>query len=120
MSYTPKDFVAGYLECALWSSTDEDGTPLDDGRDADDIAPIAKRQMIRDCINFYAVNELMLAKAGTDTQNGHDYWLTRNHHGAGFWDRGYATKVAKALTDAAHADGDCDLYVGDDGKVYAS
>lgn len=29
-------------------------------------------------------------------------------------------KLGRALTDAAHAWGSCDLYVGDDGKVYAS
>lgn len=111
-------FVVAYLEAALWSSTDDEGEPLDSGRDFDDIAPTAKRAAMRDCLNFIDANDVLLAGAGDAGQNGHDYWLTRNQHGAGFWDRGYAPRVAKALTDAAHADGSLDLYVGDDDKVY--
>ena len=34
-------FTHAYIICALWSSTDDDGNPLDDGRDIDDIAPNA-------------------------------------------------------------------------------
>jgi hypothetical protein len=51
---------------------------------------------------------------------GHDFWLTRNHHGAGFWDRGEldARGIGKRLTDHAHSYGGVDLYVGDDGRIY--
>lgn len=45
---------------------------------------------------------------------GHDLWLTRNHHGAGFWDRGLGA-VGDVLTAEAHAMGSSDVYVGDDG-----
>ena len=51
--------------------------------------------------------------------NGHDFWLTRNRHGAGFWDRGLEF-VGINLTDAAHAWGEFNLYVGDDGLIYGS
>lgn len=52
-------------------------------------------------------------------------WLTRNRHGAGFWDRKHISPEADAaldrLTEAAHAEGNEDLIVidgGDDrGKV---
>lgn len=50
-------------------------------------------------------------------QAGHDFWLTRNRHGAGFWDRGLG-ELGSKLTDAAHDCGGCDAYRGDDGKVY--
>ena len=50
--------------------------------------------------------------------HGHDFWLTRNRHGAGFWDRGYPEAIGKALTDAAHAEGSADWCVGDDGNIY--
>ena len=43
--------------------------------------------------------------------------LTRNRHGAGFWDRGHGDK-GKRLTDAAHAYGSSDAYLGDDGLLY--
>ena len=57
--------------------------------------------------------------AGYDKdQAGYDFWLTRNHHGAGFWDRGL-DGVGRALTDAAHVYGEVNLYVGDNGRIYA-
>jgi hypothetical protein len=54
----------------------------------------------------------------TPRQAGIDYWLTRNGHGAGFWDRDLGD-VGDRLTAAAEADGMVDLYVGDDGRIYA-
>lgn len=51
-------------------------------------------------------------------QIGHDFWLTRNHHGAGFWDRGLSNGRGKILTDIAHSFGELILYVGDDGQIH--
>lgn len=113
-----REFVVAYFEAALWSSTDDQGEPLDSGRAISDIAPTERRKAMRDCLNFIDANHRALSRAGSAEQNGHDYWLTRNGHGAGFWDRGYHKDIGKALTDAAHADGSCDLYVGDDGLIY--
>lgn len=125
MSYTKRDckaFAAAYLECALWSSTDNadetGGEPLDRNYCCDDIAPAAKVRAFRDCLDFIDANaEMMAATGATAEQHGHDFWLTRNHHGAGFWDRGYGKRGDK-LTDAAHVYGSCDLEVGDDGRIY--
>jgi len=50
-------------------------------------------------------------------QLGHDLWLTRNHHGAGFWDRGLG-KLGDDLTLLAHSLGESELYVGDDDKLH--
>lgn len=47
------------------------------------------------------------------------FWLTRCGHGCGFWDGDWSEPAATILTDAAHAFGNVDLYVGDDGKIYA-
>jgi hypothetical protein len=55
----------------------------------------------------------------SDEQIGHDIWLTRNHHGAGFWDRGLGD-LGDKLTEIAHSLGGSDAYVGDDGKVHLS
>lgn len=49
-----------------------------------------------------------------------DFYLTRNRHGGGFWDGGWLPKSAKVLTDASHQAGSGELYVGDDGKIYAT
>ena len=47
-------------------------------------------------------------------------WLTRNGHGAGFWDGDWPEPVASRLTKSAKRFGSFDLYVGDDGKVHGS
>lgn len=44
---------------------------------------------------------------------GHDIWLTRNRHGAGFFDHSYDSDVEKALINAAHAIKGVDLYITD-------
>ena len=111
-------FTDAYIECALWSSTDENGNPLDDNYDTCDLAESTVAEMVADCADFQESYADLLELAGGDSQNGHDFWLTRNRHGAGFWDRGHPADVGKGLTDAAHAYGSRDLYVGDDGKVY--
>lgn len=117
MSYLDR-FVDAYVECALWASTDDTGEPMDDTFGPEDIAPTTLEEMRRECASFvdYAGDAL----TGIDAeQAGHDFWLTRNGHGAGFWDRGLGD-VGDVLTDKAHSFGSSDLYVGDDGKVYAS
>ena len=112
------DFVRGYIDCALWSSIDESGEPLDRKFDTSDIDSETVSEMICECEKFIAENETWLDMVGCDySQHGHDFWLTRNHHGAGFWDRGYGD-TGEILTDAAHAYGEVNLYVGDDGMIY--
>lgn len=115
-----REFVVAYFECMLWSTTDHahgaGGAPLDDNYGIDDIDPKSKRAAMRECIHFIEANATLLESVGTMEQHGHDYWLTRNGHGAGFWDRGYGRKGDK-LSAAAKADGSVDPMV-DDGKVY--
>lgn len=48
--------------------------------------------------------------------HGHDLALTQNHHGTGFWDRGYPSALGDALTDAAHAQGEAYAYVSDEAQ----
>ena len=115
-------FFRAYLECALWASTDSDKDgncePLDDNYSVDDISKETKEQMFADCEDFFSSNAADLD--GIDAgQAGHDFWLTRNGHGAGFWDRGYGV-LGDRLTKAAKVYGSFDLYVGDDGQVYGS
>ena len=103
----------GYLECAIWASCAEDGTPMDEG--AAELAPETVADMRRECAEFCAAAGDLVADWNA-SQVGHDLWLTRNHHGAGFWDRGKST--GDALTAMAHACGERSLYTGDDGLIY--
>jgi hypothetical protein len=111
-------FTRAYLIAALWSSTDDDGDPLDSLYDLRDFSDEAIKKAIEDTTAFQEENEEDLSDAqGDDEQHGHDFWLTRNRHGAGFWDRGYGA-VGDRLTDAAEAWGEVWLYVGDDGELH--
>lgn len=120
-------FLEAYIMCALWSETEDDGTPLDRNYSAADLAPSLKQQMADDCSDFEQSNAALLEQwysecGETIERAGHDFWLTRNRHGAGFWDRWASGtpqgKIGGALTEAAHAHGEFNLYVGDDGLVY--
>jgi hypothetical protein len=112
--------VEGYVECALWSSVDEEGESLNELFSAYDIATPALDEMRGDVEDFLqgVLAERPDVFAGiNDGQIGHDFWLTRNRHGAGFWDRGLG-ECGDYLTQCAHAYGEQDLYVGDDGLLY--
>lgn len=61
---------------------------------------------------------------GISSHIGHDICLTQNRRGAGFWDGDYDVEfkeenLGKIFTDFAHSLGDIDLYIGDDGRIYA-
>jgi len=114
------EFIKGYITCALWAETDEE-EPLDTRYVIEDIAPVAMVSIAEDCLDFQQSNADLLqeyvACGRSMAQAGHDFWLTRNGHGAGFWDRGFG-EVGDKLTAAAKVYGSCDIYVGDDGKLY--
>lgn len=111
------DFVSGYIACAFWSSTLDDGTPFDSSDfTTDDLSAEAWKVIEDDCAAFIFFNYRKLQRVGTMAQHGHDFWLTRNGHGAGFWDRGYGD-IGDDLSDKAKTYGSADLYIGDDGKV---
>jgi hypothetical protein len=113
-------FTDAYIECALWSSYDESVDPLDDNYGIEDISEETLKQMVADCQAFQEDNQELLSQYDRgDDYAGHDFWLTRNRHGAGFWDRGLPGDLGEKLTSAAHTYGSVDLYVGDDGKIYA-
>lgn len=120
-------FTRAYIEAALWSSMDDDGAPLDDGRDESDIAQDTLEKMKQDCEKFQAENASLLVdenlvhthSCGLTAQAGHDFWLTRCGHGAGFWDGDWEKDAGQKLTEACKAFGNVDLYIGDDGKIYA-
>lgn len=104
-------FTQGYLDCAEWL--------LDDEVDRDRLRGWAKRAIdaaATDCTQFQRENAADLERyeeaTGRDMASaGHDFFLTRNHHGAGFLDReGDDQAVLDRLTEASHAYGDADTY----------
>ena len=115
----------GYVECALWSSCDlYTGRRLDE-LGAEAVADETFDDMACDVWRFLATcwgdvwEDFEIDLSGIEPEQlGHDLWLTRNRHGAGFWDRGLG-EIGDKLTELAHSYGGITLYIGDDGKIYA-
>ena len=131
------EMVDGYITCALWSSTDnsrdDGGDPLDDNYGPDDIEEESLARMREECRVFAEENEATLRAAFSSDaprggfigvrrnwpQAGHDFWLTRNGHGCGFWETPDWPKHEGALlTEASKKAGVRHLNVGDDGRIY--
>ena len=108
--------IAAYEECALWSSTDDSCEPLDSSDH--EVSSEATATFKADCRAFLENAESLID--GDFRQAGHDFWLTRNGHGAGFWDGDWPEPAATELDKLAKGFRTCDLYVGDDGLIYAA
>lgn len=111
-----------YNVAALWATVGDDGEPLDANYDLDDIhTPNATLSEIMEFVldNMEDLQAAIDQHGATWEQHGHDLLLTREGHGAGYWDRGYGD-LGERLTTAAHIYGAADFYVGDDGKIYSS
>lgn len=118
------------FECLIWqaNATDDAGdvVPLDYlGFDRSDIDREVQEQVKREYREFLTENEEQVNAYMEHTdvdldQVAHDWVLTRNGHGTGFWDRCYCghDEAARHLSEVSRAQGEIDLYIGDDGKLY--
>ena len=120
-------FIAAFIEALLWTETchgismaewnDPENVKAVEEGDADgsipgdagyaDIHQDSLTAIRKDCEAWQAAHADLLAQAYQrdgygEAQAGHDYWLTRNGHGAGFWDRDAlkAGGLGDKLTDA--------------------
>jgi hypothetical protein len=116
------DAVCAYLECALWSSTIYTEDPGDERADqpfdsyfgVGDFDDFEVIKATSDVARFIAENydDCQAAAGGLHAwgQIGHDLWLTRNGHGAGFWDRGLGD-IGERLSDAARSYGEILVFL---------
>lgn len=127
--------AAGYFEALFFTDNapqvwrdewPEDGETqegsIPDGLDESDIAEECHAAALRELVQFAADNAPTIAAALTRgytlEQCGRDLWLTRNGHGAGFWDRkeldfrlpGHAESIGDELSAAARKAGQVDSY----------
>ena len=72
--------VLHYLTAALWTNEL-------DNNDACDVADESKSIAVIIVQRFLDKASHLLTDEWTNEQIGHDLWLTRGGHGAGFWDR---------------------------------
>lgn len=117
------DFLAGYVEALYWSSTDTTAEGEDVNLDEYEASTQAGDRCRADCLAFFEANYADLEQAAdvpgySWAHAGHDFALTRNRHGAGFWDGDLPDDLGDRLTAAAHAAGECCPYLGDDQLVY--
>lgn len=99
------EMVRAYLICAVWADKpeDEDWYGLE-------FSDHAKSVALFDCCMFLHLARHHIG-GWTMEQLGHDLWLTRNGHGAGFWDRDLGTVESRnKLTDIAELIGPRDVY----------
>jgi len=122
-----EEVLNSYIEAALWSSTDDDGNSLGDYHTEEGIDPLTKLNMLRDVNQAVTLADAFVPgwrEYWSSEQFGHDFWLTRCGHGAGFWSRAPTHpseegEIGEKLSTIAHSFGEVDLYVGDDGRIYA-
>jgi hypothetical protein len=116
--------VRQYLVTALWSSNDEStpegGEPFDANYELTDIDACSVLQAERDCKQFEALAEIAgcdFSEARDMGRVGHDFWLSRCGHGAGFFDGDYPIHGDK-LQAIAETFGEVNPSLGDDGTIY--
>ncbi len=116
------EFINAYKTCALWSTNDETnergGDPLDQNYDTDDIREETALDMENDCRMFIASNQNLLDQVGDYSQHGHDFFLSRNGHGAGFFDRDYPKEIGDTLQKHAREYGEYNLFIGPGEEIW--
>jgi hypothetical protein len=112
------EFFNAYMECVAFTECHSDNPELADAEFSEEFLSQCREV----CADFLTANENDLAESClignySIEYAGHDFWLTRNGHGAGFWDRGLGN-VGDRLSRAAKVYGSVDVYAGDDGLIY--
>ena len=118
-----------YIECSIWASSceervDESGHPIsfDMLDECAGLSDSAKAIMQSELSNFHARAEEIIdskdwqemgIELPSDSEIAHDFWLTRNGHGAGFWDRGMG-ELGDRLTELAESHGGRHLWLNED------
>lgn len=115
--------VDGFITTLLWSEREisDDGSEGEsfEGYDVSDIVKAGIVEIYSECLEFFKeANGIVfdMIEHGTSgfrgepwSQVGHDFCLTRNGHGAGFWD-GHWGEAGRALTDLSKPYGTIGLY----------
>jgi len=113
------NFITGYTDAMIMVESQYLYEDLEFAKKAEvsesDLSEEAKGQIVSDCTRFYEANQESFED---DNSAGIDFYLTRNRHGAGFWDGDYPEETGKSLTESSHRYGEIHAYFGDDGKIY--
>jgi len=108
-----------YINTALWSSIDHNEEPMDTNYSIGDFDPDTLKQLKIELFDF--IDKYYSLVDSNDRNTGldhfvHNFWLTRNGHGTGFWSGGYVNGEELAKTSEKYSE--INLYLGDDKKIY--
>ena len=127
------------VETLLWSETDNadesGGEHLDANYSPEDVDTSSLEELnkhfqsfveeaskeIADLLgdNWSSIDDFYTGSANSDYQTEHDFIMTANGHGCGFWDKSdWPKQVGEILTKLAKKHAEINAYVGDDGKIY--
>jgi hypothetical protein len=115
-----EEFIAGCLEGMIFTgqyyaepeNQECQPEPIDRHYGVDDIPREMVKVIEGECLDFLNTAAFMVAE--NPRQAGIDFHLTRNRHGAGFWDGGWEAYGAE-LTALSHPYGERELMAGPDG-----
>ena len=111
-----EEFTDAVIEALYCTDTGLDSEATGDV----ELSPETEANLRADCRSFWA-RCWFYVKAAEKTvdEAGHDFWLTRNGHGAGFWDGDWDdTPYADLLTKLSQCYGTFETYLGDDGLLH--
>jgi len=112
-TFNEKEILESYLEALLWVNEEEmSGLTI---YDADEMVFENSRNDIGRFLKIIETTKGAVKEANTysDVELGHNLLLSRNGHGAGFFDDNN-----DVLQDICRKFGSVDAYVGDDNKIY--
>lgn len=110
------EFLSAYRE-AVYFTERPDGAGAATWDNADESVSMV-RALWDDCAAFFDAHTDDIFDYGA-AQAGHDFWLTRNGHGAGFWEEDYGTpEICARLDAAARAAGPRAVYLWGAGTLY--
>ena len=106
LTYEEREFFQQYLETAEWADPPEEDWYTD--LDKVTLCPTWEREALLDCLAFYSKFSVFLGHDQIE-HAAHDFYLSRNGHGTGFWDDGgenYPTWMAERMQRFSEAMGE--------------
>ena len=122
-----KEFTQATIEALYFTETGEDDQPAKDAEMDEE----CRLDIEADCRSWwrrygcFVMTEACICNRHGEShskaaQAGHDFWLTRNGHGAGFWDGDWSDNYATMFTKGAQEYGIFNVLKGDDGNIHSS
>ena len=117
-----ENFTSAYIEALYFTDTGDVEQPDSDA----ELSNETRLDIEADCRSFwrrfgcYVTTEVCVASFDDSvSQAGHDFHMTRNGHGVGFWEDEWPSAYRDMLTKGAMGYGSFDIGLDDDGQISA-